>query len=83
VILDFTRHVDRIDLSGINAKLVANGHRPFEFIGEGPIGRTGELAYLDFGRYLLIQGDRNGDGTADFAIKVFGTDKLTEGDFIL
>ena len=72
-ILDFASGVDRIDLSAINATLEAKGQKPFHFVGEEPLsGRPGELTCIDFGRYLLVEGDRNGDGTADFAIKVFG-----------
>jgi hypothetical protein len=55
-----------------------------EFMGEAPFtGAPGELVYFDFGKYLLVQADRNGDGLADFAIKVFGTDALTADNFIL
>ena len=46
-------------------------------------GEPGELVYFDFGKYLLVQADRNGDGLADFAIKVFGASTLTANDFVL
>jgi len=75
---------DRIDLSAINEKLAARGKQPFHFVGESPLtGHAGELAYTSFGNYVLLEGDRNGDRRADFAIKVRGTDHLTADDFVL
>lgn len=83
-ILDFASGVDRIDLSAINAALEAKGKQPFVFAGEAPFtGKAGELVYFDFGKYILVQGDRNGDGLADFAIKLFGATALTDQDFVL
>ena len=35
------------------------------------------------GDHLVVSGDVNGDGAADFAINVYGTTKLTAGDFLL
>ena len=83
-ILDFTSGVDRIDLSVINDKLEASGKKPFHFIGEEEFtGQRGELIYIDFGKYLVVEGDRNGDAVADFAIKVFGASSLAAADFVL
>jgi hypothetical protein len=31
----------------------------------------------------LVEGDRDGDGVADFAIKVVGVKSLAEDDFVL
>lgn len=83
-ILDFKTGTDKIDLTAINAMLEASGRKPFHFIAEAPLtGRPGQLHYIDFGRYLLVEGDKNGDGVADFAVKVFGSEELTGGDFLL
>ena len=70
--------------AAINLKLEAEGKAPFHFIGVGlSNGVPGALSYIDFGKYLLVQGDRNGDREPDFAIKVFGPDKLEAHDFVL
>ena len=51
-------------------------------------GFTGVAGQLIFGMTasgLLVQGDVNGDGVADFAfeVRLVGTDSLGPGDFIL
>ncbi|MCB1501623.1 MAG: M10 family metallopeptidase C-terminal domain-containing protein [Bauldia sp.] len=80
----FASGTDRIDLSVIDAKLAAAGQKPFHFVGEQPLtGHRGQLAYTDAGKYLLVEGDRDGDGRADFAIKVLGASQLTSDDFLL
>ena len=83
-IRDFTPGTDSIDLSALNAKLVAKGSKPFHFIGDAPFsGRPGELATVDTRAGLLVRGDKDGDGRVDFAILVKGVDSLSAGDFIL
>ena len=70
IIFDFNPlEGDRIDLSAIDADgNAANGDQPFTFYdGVGPLhGIVGELRYT--GDYL--EGDVNGDGTADLSIRV-------------
>lgn len=65
---------DRIDLS-------AAGH--FTFVGEAAFsGQAGELRYrIDGATYL--SGDVDGDGQADFVIKLSGLIELTAADFML
>lgn len=83
-IFGFDEAVDRIDLSAINAKLLTKGHTPLEFRGDAPFtGAPGELVWSDFGEYVLVQADRNGDGLADFAIKLLGPEALTADNFLL
>lgn len=84
VIADF-HHGDRIDLAAINLKLEAKGKVPFHFVGEAPFtGTAGELVTRKkAAKTLIVEGDRDGDGVADFAIKVHGVAELTEADFIL
>jgi hypothetical protein len=76
---------DHIGLSAINKKLEAKGKTPFSFVGDEPLsGRAGELVYeRKSTRVLLVEGDRDGDGVADFAIKVVGVKSLAEDDFVL
>ncbi|HET7716458.1 MAG TPA: M10 family metallopeptidase C-terminal domain-containing protein [Bauldia sp.] len=83
-ILSFVRGADRIDLTALNASLAAKGKATFFFIGDKPFsGVAGELNYADKGGSVLLRGDRNGDGEADFALKVRGIDALDAGDFLL
>lgn len=83
-ILDFERGVDRIDLTGIDAKTAAAGNQAFTFIGEASLGRTaGTLAWSKVKNFKLVQGDVNGDGRADFEIQVFGIAAVEKSMFLL
>lgn len=86
VIEDFSRAVgkpDKIDLSDIDAKSGA-GNQKFEFIGSERFHKEkGELHFLKKAGFLLVEGDINGDGKADFQIEVHGAGKLVADDFIL
>lgn len=72
-----------IDLKGIDAvKGVGNQH--FDFIGKQHFSHTaGELHYMKKAGMLLVSGDINGDGKADFQIEVHGAGHLTAHDFLL
>jgi Ca2+-binding RTX toxin-like protein len=75
---------DHIDLSDIDAKsktkLVDDD---FRFIGMKSFHhKAGELHYIKKAGFLIVEGDTNGDGKADFQIEVRGTPKLTRNDFI-
>lgn len=75
-VLDFTQGEDVLDLSGIGG---------LSFIGDVAFsGVAGELR-ADFaaGVGSLIQGDLDGDGTADFTLAVADAGPLLAGDFIL
>ena len=79
IILDFKRGQDRIDVSGIDAK--AGGvNDAFKFIGKkGFHDKAGELRY----KGQKLQGDTDGNGAADFEVKVDGISKLKDADLIL
>ena len=86
-ILDFTAG-DRINLIMIDADgNAANGNSAFAFIGVGAFTHVaGQLrAYQAAGGAWFVEGDVNGDGTADLVIAVAVTDlhALTAADFIL
>ena len=82
-ILRFEHGADRIDLSAINSRLEAKGRKEFFFIGDKPLsGHAGQLDYVKGDGFVLVQGDRDGDGVADFAIKVRGVTKLDAADFL-
>lgn len=85
VIADFVQGADHIDLSAIDP---ANASGQFTFLegsGTAFTGHTGELRYDEngSGNATLIEGDVNGDGVADFQIKLAGMYTLTGGDFLL
>ena len=79
LIWDFARtDGDLIDLSAIDAKANKIGDQPFKFIGGKPFhDKAGELRYSK----NKVSGDVNGDGRADFQIKVVGLDKMFKADF--
>jgi Ca2+-binding RTX toxin-like protein len=84
VIGDFSHaDTDLIDLAGIDAKKGGGGNA-FHFIGKQHFhDRAGELHYLTKTGSLIVEGDVNGDGRADFQIEVHGVTTLTAGDFLL
>jgi Ca2+-binding RTX toxin-like protein len=85
VIQDFSRGGgDRIDLSTIDANTTKGGNNGFKFIGAKEFHeKAGELHYVKKSGYVMVEGDRNGDGDADFQIKVKGVSGLDSGDFLL
>jgi Ca2+-binding RTX toxin-like protein len=83
-VMDFARGVDKIDLSAFDANELATGDQAFRLIGTKNFSRkAGELQVKGYGDGVLLAGDVNGDGVADFSIWVHGVSKLSAGDFIL
>jgi Ca2+-binding RTX toxin-like protein len=86
VIMDFHRvELDHIDLSDIDAKSktkTVDDH--FKFIGAKAFHhKAGELHYLKKAHFLLVEGDMDGNGKANFQIEVHGVTKLGALDFNL
>jgi Ca2+-binding RTX toxin-like protein len=85
-ILDFNLG-DLIDLSRIDAILGTPEDDAFTFIEQGQFtGQAGQLRYQPSGgSVVLVEGDVNGDGYADFQVFVTVIDShpLTSADFIL
>jgi Ca2+-binding RTX toxin-like protein len=75
-ILDFHQGKDRIDLRQIDDALRFIGQLPFT-------GRDGEIRYEFSGGNTIVEGDTDGDGTADLAITLTGKYTLTGDDFLL
>ena len=76
--------MDTIDLLSIDAKDTPEGDQAFTFIGGTAFGSTeGELRFDDTTKAL--EGDTDGDGTADFTITLTGVSlaDLDAGDFVL
>lgn len=83
-ILDFTRGEDRISLWGVDADESTAANDPFQFIGQKAFsGNAGELRFEKVGNGVMVFGDTDGNGVADFQLMVEGTDNLTMLDFIL
>jgi serralysin len=80
VIKDFHRGEDRIDLRSIDAKTTVGGNQAFAFIGKTAFnGHAGQLRFSAG----LLEGDTNGDGIADFQVKIAGLSALAKSDFLL
>ena len=84
-IFDFSaKEKDRIDLSDIDANSKAKGNQHFDFIGTNDFTKTaGELHYAKQGHDVIVSGDINGDGKADFALLVDDTQSLNASSFLL
>jgi serralysin len=85
-ILDFSRvQGDRIDLRSIDADSSVSGNQSFVFRGTAVF--TGDQRQLRFQAngpdQVVIQGDRTGDGVADFQILLDGITVLRATDFLL
>ena len=78
---------DKIDLSAIDAATGALrnlGDQAFRWIGDFEFSNfKGELRYGHAGSRTIIEGDRDGDGAADFEIVLGGLHDLTYDDFVL
>ncbi|TFI56870.1 calcium-binding protein, partial [Sphingomonas parva] len=77
-ITDFRRGQDKIDLSGMDANLLGEGHQGFAWIGSSAFtGAAGELRAFSAGGSAFLAGDVNGDAVADFTIMTGSTQILT------
>jgi hypothetical protein len=75
---------DVVDLSGIDADTGTAGDQAFTFLGTGAFTHTAGELHLDLGsKAMLLSGDTNGDGVADFAIRIDGTTPLVLADLVL
>src|SRR5262249_37525687 len=93
VVLDFLEGVDRLDLSGIDAKAAGGtANDAFTFIGTDDFSahaRAGLLRFLqvdapdDSDDRTYVEGDTDGDDVADFRLELVGLHSLTAGDFVL
>jgi Ca2+-binding RTX toxin-like protein/subtilisin-like proprotein convertase family protein len=77
---------DRIDLAAIDANTGVAGDQAFT-VGALASGQAGRLQLTPGSfsgtNYVLVQGDVNGDGVADFAILVLNATSLAGSDFVL
>jgi Ca2+-binding RTX toxin-like protein len=86
---DFQAGVDKIDLSRIDANTHAGGDQAFTWIGANAFGgagaaSAGELRVYQDNGYQRVEGDTDGDGSADLVILFqIGTALLAQGDFLI
>jgi Ca2+-binding RTX toxin-like protein len=80
VIADFLHGQDLLDLVAIDANTEVAGNQAFTFIGSaGFSGAAGELRYAG----SVVSADVDGDGSADFQIRIANGAGLTAADFLL
>lgn len=85
-IKDFKPDEDLIDLRGIDANTLTAGNSVFRFLTAKSTefsGQAGELRWRHQGNTTIIEGDVNGDRTADLVIHLNGKIVLSSGDFVL
>ncbi|MCK6450564.1 MAG: S8 family serine peptidase, partial [Alphaproteobacteria bacterium] len=84
LITDFTPGSDKLDLVAIDGNTLAGGDDPFRWLGSANLdGVAGALrqTYVAGSNLTLIEGDANGDGTADVVIALAGNKSLSVSDF--
>ena len=75
---------DRIHLRQIDADSATGGDQNFTFIGTSAFtGLAGQLRYSVVAGHAFVEGDTNGDGSADFLIRIENMTSLQAGDFML
>jgi VCBS repeat-containing protein len=85
-ILDFTPGTDKIELDRIDANSLVAGDQKFSWIGSDAFsGVAGQLRGYEQGGSWFVEGDVNGDGSADLVIHLTlqGPTPLGAGDFLL
>lgn len=83
VIRDFEPGVDRIDLAAIDA-VPGGADDAFGWLGTAAFGgEAGELRLQSGNVHSRLQGDRDGDGVADFSIALVGQVNVGVDDLIL
>jgi len=82
-IMDFETGVDTIDLSAIDANVLAAfpGNQAFIFIGSDAFSGGGQLRYDS--ATGLLQANINANAAAEFEIQLFGAPTLVGGDLVL
>jgi Ca2+-binding RTX toxin-like protein len=75
---------EKVRLDGIDADSGTEGHQAFTFIGSGGFtGVAGQLHAVQASGNTYVEGDTDGDGAADFFIRLDGLHTLAVSDFVL
>lgn len=84
VITDFARGIDRIDLRAIDANAATTANEAFKWIGTNNFTKhAGELQAKGVSGGVMLAGDVNGDGIADFHVMLQGISALGTSDLYL
>jgi Ca2+-binding RTX toxin-like protein len=85
LIVDFSlAQGDKLDFSGIDANTATLADDPFTFIGAAPFTSVaGQLRSVAGSGFTTVSGDVNGDGVADFAVRMVGNHTLSNPHFML
>ncbi|MGE0418313.1 MAG: Hint domain-containing protein [Acetobacteraceae bacterium] len=84
VIGDYADGVDRIDLSAIRTTAGPSPGSALTFIGASAFSnQAGQLHQVTSGANTILEGDVDGNGTADFQILLYGNHTLQNSDFVL
>lgn len=82
-IMDFLQGSDVIDLSGIDANSVIAENQAFNFISNAAFTSAGDLRFSFDGTSTILEGDVNGDLSADFKVALLGNINLQSTDIIV
>jgi serralysin len=82
---DFTEaDGDKLDVHNVDANSLLGGDQDFSFIGNAAFGHhAGELRYFQQSGVTYLAGDTNGDGIADFEVRIDGLHTIVAGELIL
>ena len=85
IITDFSQaQGDLIWLKAMDADTTLAGDQKFQFIGAGAFtGMARQLHYVHDGGNTFIEGDTDGDGLADFVIRLNGLHVVDAADYVL
>jgi Ca2+-binding RTX toxin-like protein len=79
-----TGQKDKIDLRALDANVNKTGDQAFAFKGQAAFSsKAGELVFAKSGTSLVLQGDIDGDGLADFSITLNNLATLRAADLFL
>jgi Ca2+-binding RTX toxin-like protein len=81
VIHNFTRNIDDISLSTIDANTATSGNQAFAWGGK--TAGANAVWYATAGGNATVFADVNGDRLADLSVRLVGVTSLTASDFIL
>lgn len=84
LVVDFQRNEgDRIDLSAIDANTKAAGNQAFSFIGTNAFTNVaGQARFATTSNGSVLEMDTNGDGVADYALRIDGNTFMQASDFV-
>ncbi|KQT09615.1 peroxidase family protein [Ramlibacter sp. Leaf400] len=83
VIADFVSGADILQLSGIDANVLAGGNDEFTFIGEDAFTAAGQVRWSVVDGVTVVEANVDGDLGADFQVELVGAPALVAQDFIL